>query len=674
MMGREQVQDTHAVRCGMFAVKFHWNVLTPLGCSNATDRCARRKSGAGVVFSASSPQIDNMMPLVIDMKDELEALVTAEHQRVSVAICSSGGKQKRSTINSYWLVFCACVIGWGMILLFVMGFTRHVPMVAVVAVDHFHTALWPKQDRPVQQLGRHEDGYVEINTDRSTVAKRIQDLRELDQVRFGPCGRFEEFLAGETTTNWRENSHRSEKLKVVHCRDSEAYRVDNCCRKEQELKRYICEAEHPRMKAVTVTMERYGKFSGHGGYDWSAVRNLEDVGGLQNRMNGKSVAFVGGMAAPIYANGTIIGYPPLHIHHAHILPYADKDERQEKIHGSFADHHDILHQSHGDTECHAEEGGLACLLTVLDPGMVRVVANATSGLRANFEVNDVRPMGSNPFDYWFENVVMFAPYERNSMQRSTHIGINNQCIGKGPCTYPIPYDPNTNLLAYTYTHGEFGSDLSSGYISNFILHTHQTIMDSAFLFISPDDTVFQTIDSFRQGRDYPLILDCLHNESVQLYDLEGAKQELFGRIFDAGGKLVCEATRPSVQMETDASSTNITHWYDRRARLNCQRDPVPLQVGDVLTVLAFNEIRPHNVTRSEACEFRRTSPFEESFAVQQHSIFRFDLSHDADREPEYVPPSYFFYALRGRVKKRKHEPLDSYMNTGCPADSIRYGF
>ena len=522
-----------------------------------------------------------------------------------------------------------------------------------------HTVAWFRQDRPIQRLGL-TDAYEEINKG-PTIDKRIEDMRLLDQIRFGYCDHFEDFLAGDNTTHWTKSTSIG---KSNHCLNGESYRTEIGCQ-HTLVSRYVCEAEHPTMEGVTVTIERYGRFSGKGGYDWTSVRA---EGSLEEATKGRDVAFVGGMAAPVYANGTLVAYPPLHIHHAHVFPYGDMDERSQKINGSIVDHHDILFQSHGDTECHAEEGGIACLLNVLDPGMVRVMEKSDSGLSVDFEINDVRPEGSDELFYWFEIVLMHTEYDERNMQRSTFVGLNNQCVGAGPCTYVIPFDPNANLLAYSYTHGDFGSNLSSGFMSNFILHTHQTIMDSVFLFLAHDNSVLEIVDSLRQDRDYPLILDCLDDPGV--YDIEAAKQELLLKIMSSGAQLVCEATRPSLLLKTDSAGN--THAYDKRAQLNCLQGRVPLDAGDVLTVLAFNEIRPHNVTRSSQA-FRKQTPFSNSFVVHQHSIFRFDLSH-GDVEPPYVPPSYFYYSDHGVLNPNFTKPLDVMIHTGCSDDSIRFGF
>lgn len=93
---------------------------------------------------------------------------------------------------------------------------------------------------------------------------------------------------------------------------------------------------------------------------------------MANVLKDRVVYVRGRMFAPVYANGTLVNYPPLHIHHAHILPYAHK-KLSKKIMPSggrgfwretIGNHH-VLVQAHGDTICQDDEGGKALALTFL---------------------------------------------------------------------------------------------------------------------------------------------------------------------------------------------------------------------------------------------------------------------------------------------------------------------
>ena len=86
---------------------------------------------------------------------------------------------------------------------------------------------------------------------------------------------------------------------------------------------------------------RVGPLVGTGGYDWHEVI-------LDNMpRHTENVSFVTAkMFAPVTENGTILGYPPVHAHHVHMI--------LDSIRHWF--------DSHGDSICTEEQGGTACYL------------------------------------------------------------------------------------------------------------------------------------------------------------------------------------------------------------------------------------------------------------------------------------------------------------------------
>lgn len=131
---------------------------------------------------------------------------------------------------------------------------------------------------------------------------------------------------------------------------------------------------------------------------------------------------------------------------------------------------------------------------------------------------------------------------------------------------------------------------------------------------------------------------------------------------------MCEASKPSLLLDVDPSSGAV-QTYDKRAQLNCLKDPVPLNVGDVLTVVAFNQIQRNNLTRKSS-SFLSKAAYSRTFSAPQHTIFRFDLSYSED-ELEYVPPGFFYYCDHLPPNSTHEATLDNDIHTGCP-DSIKY--
>lgn len=604
--------------------------------------------------SEQQSQRGSIIPKATIMNPDDDDETTLELEKASLLGPTQDSKDRKATRCSRFWRWCAylaiAIASWMTLRLFVRTTVKLLLRLAPeVDKEHPmpHRTAAEVQDvyaqyRDTQRMGTSDD-YVEINTYDDKHLKRVEAMRQLDTVRFEQCGGFERVRAAHQDqiersmiggTNWMLHNGQDH-LTSEHCTSGLEYKSRGC--KRLEMKRFVCEAPHPVRKEVTVTIERIGPFAGTGGYDWSVPQELLDVGMLKDRMNGKNWTLVGGMVAPITPNGTIIGYPPIHIHHAHIFPIGNAKERGKKIHGSFGDHHDVVWQAHGDSQCLEEEGGVACLLKELDEGHGFVVQNSTSGISANFELNDVRPKGSPPMEYWFEITMLHTP-KAPETKRSTFIGLNSPCIGHGPCTYPYPMDPNNNAMWFQYVHGDRLSDLANGTMGNFVLHTHQTIFDSAFLIKTSNDDIFNAFERFRGKQRLPMILDC-HDGGM---DLEVAKAELLSIVNRHKGQVVCEATKPSLVFVEGGNGE--IHAHDKRSKLNCLKEPVSLNQGDRLVALAFNTVHENKYTRQSKA-FKEQNVFSDVYSVYQHTIFRFDLSYDTD--VAYAPPSFFAYAQNG---------------------------
>jgi hypothetical protein len=239
------------------------------------------------------------------------------------------------------------------------------------------------------------------------------------------------------------------------------------------------------------------------------------------------------------------------------------------------------------------------------------------------------------------------------------MGLNNPCFGPGPCTYMYPMDPHHNVMWYQYIHGDRSTRLSNGTITDFILHSHQRIFDSAFLIKTNNDDVYAALESFRGHKRLPLILDCHHSGTT----LATAKAHLLSRVKQKGGQVICEVTKPSLSFEND--ETGELQVYEKRAKLNCLNHPVELRVGDRLIVVAFNTVQKSQLTRRS-----NANAFGTFFAAYQHTIFRFTLTYD-ERNIEYAPPSYFYYADLGEDLDPNHFYPDKFI-TGTCSPQISY--
>ena len=200
--------------------------------------------------------------------------------------------------------------------------------------------------------------------------------------------------------------------------------------------RKVCHFAHPYRRDVTITIERAGPFKGNGGYDWTRIQ-LRDVGQLSRVTWGNAIYVVGGMFSVVSQNGTAFSYPPFHIHHAHLFPYGSDFELAARIkHGPkdvSPDHHDVLIQAHGDSECTKAAGGFDCMLEELPDGLGFRVIDSLRGFKADASINDVRNLTKKdkPLEFYVEHVLFHTQKHQKPV---TYVSLGNPPIGEGPAT------------------------------------------------------------------------------------------------------------------------------------------------------------------------------------------------------------------------------------------------
>jgi hypothetical protein len=525
--------------------------------------------------------------------------------------------------------------------------------------------------------------FVDPDLVNGRLAERVAQFSALQASLQSGCGGYESFAAGGFVGDKRWSVLPA--ADFTHFPSSLAYAHLNASAQLAGVRRSVCRTALSTRPGATVSVERVGPFTGRGGMDWTSTGYM-DVAGLQSELAGRSVSLVGGMLAPVHANGTVIGYPPLHIHHAHLYPFGNEKERHARIAGSFRDDHDVVFQSHGDSECLAELGGVACLYRELPEGQGHLLADDHSGLSTDWEVNDVRAAGSAPLPWYFDIVVVHhegAPRLHNV----TYRGLNNPCSFADKCTYSVPYDAAQGSLSwYNVSHGP---RLGAGYMTRWQVHTHHTLADALFLFHGPAGTRFALEDALLRWRTQPLPLGCGGEPGAPaLHDLQQAKEALHAHTARLGAALVCEMTRPSLRFDCPEGAPACVR-HDKAARLNCL-ERLRIAEGDELLVVAFNLPKPEFAPPRGSQAFLAQNPFaKNTYAGLQHSIFRADFVADSDGAGD-GPPSLFQYGcdysyMRVRPsnisehKAAMWEPscgagiedpvaLDAAIFAGCPAN------
>jgi len=492
------------------------------------------------------------------------------------------------------------------------------------------------QHRTLNHLGNASDGYVHINTHNNRIKRRRANVALIDQIRVKSCGEIgQEYLNGRANGILTHPSVRwygqkdNEKVLYTYAKDSIAYKWED---QINRTFRSFCNDSHPTLPDVTVSIERQGPFYSHGNLDWNQVaQSSPDTLLLRNHIANKTVYVVGTYFALVYRNGSTIGYPPLHIHHAHIHPYSKKLKSESRVDGmpfEGLEHH-VLIQTHGDGGCKPEEGGTDCNLHQLPDGQGYRVYNS-DGFNINYEINDVRPNRSEPLEFFVDIVVMWT-YKKKT--ETTFMQIGSPVAGAGWMTYIMPLDSNSNVAYWNHTNQWLGP----GTISNFIMHTHMSLTDSVYVFKGQD--LYAALENYRRtrmnGAFMPYLYEC-HDDNVS-----DNKKKLLGLALGAGGELVCEATRPSMDLYCDNDSGERNCIYrDTRIQFNC-KESMRWEDNEELVIMAFNKVRNTSTTpitrNSPINSLQYISTFGQGYAAHQHSFFRFDFVSDKARKGEMGP-------------------------------------
>ena len=458
-----------------------------------------------------------------------------------------------------------------------------------------------------------------------------------------------------------------------HLLDNAQYSKGGGAGKRLFLKRQFCEsplAEHAEGEpGVRWSIERIGPFHGTGGYDWNTVPGPWHDAALMrdhiaDRAGAKGGVYVlGGLFGPVdHATQANILLPPLHLHHMHVLPWPRTEAARMGLltdkRVTLGDNHAILIQSHGDSACLRDEGGGACLLQLLPKGYGYRINNGQKGLSADFEINDVRAKGSPPLPFYVELAVKWTA---KRLVPVTHMTLSNP-IGGGPGCYLIPLGAS-NLVYYNWTNFLFGP--GKMLFDNFVVHTHQTMFDSLWIF--KGNGVYAALEKWRQRTPLatggnrkklpPAEYSRKHASpaawkgAMLPYDvsnhagqsLSHLQREILDAVTkDGKGELVCEVAKPGLECLDSGGPrlNNTVKYFDRRAPLTCAgaaAGGVRLEANEQLTVIAFNTVRiqkGHHWKNTFRPDGGTKIP-----VLYQHSLMRFAFLRDDAKTLPPEPPN-----------------------------------
>ena len=119
---------------------------------------------------------------------------------------------------------------------------------------------------------------------------------------------------------------------------------------------------------------------------WCVVFLVRDVLGLKKEFRAKPLYIAGRMFAIVHRNGTLVDYPPLHTHHAHIYPDSAHRMDMSILPAAMREPwrpkedripHHVLIQAHGDTICKDEDGGRLFYCPLGDLALMMVFCGRT---------------------------------------------------------------------------------------------------------------------------------------------------------------------------------------------------------------------------------------------------------------------------------------------------------
>jgi len=145
---------------------------------------------------------------------------------------------------------------------------------------------------------------------------------------------------------------------------------------------------------------RIGPFSGTGGFDWHRTRSYDPFRLVAGEEVTHTHAVVATALGPVDDAGAFLSNPPVHIHHANMLP-SGRDS------GTNFSRYD---EWHGDSQCTDADGGVSCYLRALPKGYGFPLAGASLTVDADF--NDVRPEGSALMSFSLEVAIKLQPRRR----------------------------------------------------------------------------------------------------------------------------------------------------------------------------------------------------------------------------------------------------------------------
>lgn len=421
------------------------------------------------------------------------------------------------------------------------------------------------------------------------------------------------------------------------------------------IKASTCDTELADGSTWTVT--RIGPFKTTGGYDWVQMGwdNLWDLREKLQRFP-DGIYVTDQISAPVLADGTRLGNPPIHIHHIHMGPSTGVRQRADHfgclLHDKGCYDPTRVFEHHGDYQCIDADGGLDCLTESVPDGYGKLI---TMELGLEGDLNDVRFAGAPELEWYYELGARWVPKNQETAKKLKAMSFHN-FAGPGnfdmtrQSSYIFTYQAPTDAESFFWYTGHMHH---TGKLLRNKQHAHNVIFDEAIFFAATPQQLGLTVENnLMPPRQYDIIKTkkagfdsnvklkefVLNNlkKSQEAYDKKNNEKNKmlrqamqvdgFEHLNQSEARLLKasanNAPRPICQSITAMEMVD-GRWYDRKEPICCQE--WEFHEGDIFTVLAFHKkVNPDTFADSEHKELPPTFPGHVGFW----------LSYDTQETPE----------------------------------------
>jgi len=327
----------------------------------------------------------------------------------------------------------------------------------------------------------------------------------------------------------------------------------------------------------TWSVQRVGPFVSRGGYDWWQFSG-RDAGALADGAlrGGASAFIVESLIGAVDADGASLPYPPLHLHHVHLLPTAERLRFHYNVSAPAGP--PVGYLNNVALERHGEWSHLGStpVMSEAEPeGYGRLLSWP---LDFDGELNDARPRGSPPLIWYLQIAVRWRPAAAPLVPISVFnvLAIGPVTDGAQTTFERYFWVPTAGMWLGVYS-GALGG--RAGKMLYLKPHTHMNLLAKAWVFAkaTPEDVLTPAVlralaaprvaaDAYEQGT---ALLRLDHKGSG--FDLGDAALTLKGAeaaVLRRGVRSVCVLLPNHLKVD-GLSGGAAAGWYDRAPNVSC---------------------------------------------------------------------------------------------------------